>query len=51
MCRTIADFTQDSNYDRRGQMTVLMRQAVLAVPGIYGPAEEEWAAMRLPPQD
>ena len=28
----------------RGQMTVLMRQAGLIVPGIYGPAKEEWAA-------
>jgi len=28
----------------RGQMTVLMRQAGLAVPGIYGPAKEGWAA-------
>jgi uncharacterized damage-inducible protein DinB len=27
----------------RGQMTVLMRQAGLAVPGVYGPAREEWA--------
>lgn len=27
----------------RGQMTVLMRQAGLVVPGIYGPAREEWA--------
>ena len=26
----------------RGQMTVLMRQAGLKVPGIYGPALEEW---------
>jgi len=35
----------------RGQMTVLMRQAGLGVPGIYGPAQEEWAAagMPLPP--
>lgn len=24
-------------------MTVLMRQAGLTVPGIYGPAKEEWA--------
>ena len=32
----------------RGQMTVLMRQAGLAVPGIYGPAREEWAAMGAP---
>ncbi|MGH9949337.1 MAG: DinB family protein [Pyrinomonadaceae bacterium] len=28
----------------RGQMTVLMRQAGLKVPGIYGPSREEWAA-------
>lgn len=27
----------------RGQMTVLMRQAGLVVPGIYGPSKEEWA--------
>lgn len=32
----------------RGQMTVLMRQAGLHVPGILGPAREEWAAMGLP---
>lgn len=32
----------------RGQMTVLMRQAGLAVPGAYGPAKEEWAAMGAP---
>ena len=29
----------------RGQLTVLMRQAGLNVPGIYGPAREEWSAM------
>ena len=34
----------------RAQMTVLMRQAGLKVPGVYGPAREEWAAMNLPPQ-
>ena len=28
----------------RGQITVLMRQAGLTVPGVYGPAREEWAA-------
>lgn len=33
----------------RGQLTVLMRQAGLAVPGIYGPAREEWAAMGMEP--
>lgn len=30
----------------RGQMTVLMRQAGLLVPGVYGPSREESAAMR-----
>ncbi|MBN8568550.1 MAG: DinB family protein [Ignavibacteria bacterium] len=34
----------------RGQMEVLMRQAGLKVTGIYGPAEEEWAAMGMEPQ-
>jgi len=35
----------------RGQMTVLMRQAGLKVPGVYGPAREEWAGMGMsPPQ-
>ena len=28
----------------RGQMTVLMRQAGLEVPGLFGPARQEWAA-------
>ena len=32
----------------RGQMTVLMRQAGLVIPGIYGPAREEWAAWGMP---
>jgi uncharacterized damage-inducible protein DinB len=34
----------------RGQVTALMRLAGLKVPGVYGPAREEWAAMNLPPQ-
>lgn len=34
----------------RGQMTVLMRQAGVPVPGIYGPSKEEWAAMGMPAQ-
>jgi uncharacterized damage-inducible protein DinB len=29
----------------RGQMTVLMRQAGLKVPGAYGPTKEDWAGM------
>ena len=27
----------------RGQMTILMRQAGLKVPGLFGPAKEEWS--------
>ncbi len=34
----------------RAQMTVLMRQAGLTVPGAYGPAKEEWAAMGMEAQ-
>jgi uncharacterized damage-inducible protein DinB len=33
----------------RGQMTVLMRQAGLRVPGVYGPAREEWSEFGMPP--
>lgn len=33
----------------RGQMTVLMRQAGLKVPGVYGPSYEEWTAYGMPP--
>lgn len=32
----------------RGQLTVLMRQAGLKVPGTYGPAKEEWSAFGMP---
>lgn len=32
----------------RGQLTVLMRQAGLRVPGCYGPSAEEWAAAGMP---
>ena len=35
----------------RGQMTVLMRQAGLKVPGIYGPSKEEWSAMNFQPME
>ncbi len=35
----------------RAQITVLMRQAGLKVPGVYGPSREEWAAFGMPPQD
>ncbi|MDI6765453.1 MAG: DinB family protein [Bacteroidota bacterium] len=33
----------------RAQMTVLMRQAGLKVPGVYGPSKEEWAQYGIPP--
>ena len=33
----------------RGQMTVLMRQAGLSVPGVMGPAREEWSQFGMQP--
>ena len=35
----------------RGEMVVLLRQAGVAVPGLYGPSKEEWArfGMEAPP--
>ncbi|MBP2001137.1 putative damage-inducible protein DinB [Paenibacillus shirakamiensis] len=33
----------------RGQLTVLMRQAGLQVPGLYGPSLEEWIAFGAEP--
>jgi uncharacterized damage-inducible protein DinB len=33
----------------RAQMTVLMRLANLSVPGVYGPAQEEWHAYGMQP--
>ena len=38
-------------YYHRGQMTVLMRQAGLTVPDIYGPAKEEWANFGMEAQE
>jgi uncharacterized damage-inducible protein DinB len=35
----------------RGQMTVLMRQAGLQVPGVYGPSKEEWVNYGMPAQE
>ncbi|MEE9554388.1 MAG: DinB family protein [candidate division Zixibacteria bacterium] len=32
----------DHEVHHRGQLTVLMRQAGLTVPGLYGPSKEEW---------
>lgn len=33
----------------RGQLSILIRQEGLAIPGMYGPAKEEWIAMGLNP--
>jgi uncharacterized damage-inducible protein DinB len=33
----------------RGQMTVLMRQAGLSVPGVYGPSRDEWSMLGVAP--
>lgn len=35
----------------RAQMTVVMRLCGLKVPGVYGPANEEWAQMGMTPQE
>lgn len=35
----------------RGQLTVLMRLAGLQVPGVYGPAKEEWTKMGMEAQE
>jgi uncharacterized damage-inducible protein DinB len=35
----------------RGQITVLMRQIGLKVPGVYGPSREEWAQLGIPPME
>jgi uncharacterized damage-inducible protein DinB len=32
----------------RSQMTVIMRMVGLRVPGLYGPSQEDWAAMGIP---
>jgi uncharacterized damage-inducible protein DinB len=35
----------------RGQMTILMRQAGLKIPGVYGPSKEEWAEYNMQPME
>jgi uncharacterized damage-inducible protein DinB len=35
----------------RGQMSVLLRQAGLVPPGVYGPHKEAWASMGLEPPE
>jgi len=43
MIGTILSVLTSHQTHHRGQMTVLMRQAGLRVPGVYGPSREEWA--------
>ena len=40
-------FTHEIHH--RAQLTVLMRQAGLRVPGLYGPAREDWAEYGMQP--
>jgi uncharacterized damage-inducible protein DinB len=44
----VLNFLMMHQAHHRGQMTVLMRQAGLTIPGVYGPAKEEWAAFGAP---
>jgi len=39
----------DHQIHHRGQMTILMRQAGLKVPGLYGPAREDWGQIGMKP--
>ncbi len=41
----------DHEIHHRGQMTVLMRQAGLNVPGTVGPSREEWSAFGMKPPE
>jgi uncharacterized damage-inducible protein DinB len=46
--RTLAALVAHQTH-HRAQMTVLMRQAGLEVPGVYGPARQEWTAYGMQP--
>jgi len=41
----------DHEVHHRGQLTVLIRQAGLKVPGVFGPSKEEWATYGAPPPE
>ncbi len=41
---TVLSVTLFHQCHHRGQLTMLMRQAGLTVPGVYGPSREEWVA-------
>lgn len=48
MFRCMDDVLNGLETHHLGQMTVLMRQAGLNVPGVYGPSKEEWTAYGMP---
>lgn len=48
--KTLSVLLNHQNH-HRGQMTVLMRQAGLPVPGVYGPSKEEWVNYGMPVQE
>jgi uncharacterized damage-inducible protein DinB len=43
---TVLDVLIRHQIHHRGQMTILIRQAGVVVPGVYGPSREETAAIR-----
>lgn len=45
---TILDVLVKHEAHHRSQMTVIMRMVGLPVPGLYGPSQEDWAAMGMP---
>ncbi len=48
-CGVLLDSLIRHEIHHRAQMTVLMRQAGLRVPGVYCPSREEWAQMGMSP--
>lgn len=44
---TLLLFLNQHQTHHRGQMTIIMRQVGISVPGIYGPSKEEWAQFDL----
>jgi len=43
------DILNKHEIHHRGQLSVLMRQAGLIVPGVCGPSKEEWLKFNIPP--
>lgn len=49
-CKVLSSFILHQAH-HRAQITVLMRQAGLKVPGVYGPAKEEWKTYGMPAEE